>query len=76
MGKAKILNLGEQQAVNPQNYNAAQTMTDLGKMLLQSVGLASPDDDAIQAAVEANDEFIQRLEAIRDQAQATIEQDN
>lgn len=76
MGKAKILNLGEQQAVNPQNYNAAQSMTDLGKMLLQSIGLASPDDASISAAIEANNAFVQALEAIRDQAQATIEQDN
>jgi|SRR6476620_5164546 hypothetical protein len=76
MGKAKILNLGEQQAVNPQNYNAAQSMTDLGKMLLQSVGLASPDDASISAAIEANNAFVQALEAIRDQAQATMEQDN
>jgi hypothetical protein len=45
--------------------------------LLQSVGFASPDDVSIQAAIEANDAFIARLEAIRDAAQGlTIDQDD
>jgi hypothetical protein len=35
---------------------------------------ASPDDDSIQAAIEANDAFIAQLEQIRDRAQTlTIE---
>jgi hypothetical protein len=34
----------------------------------------SPDDESIQLAIEANDAFIERLEAIRDRAQTlTIE---
>jgi hypothetical protein len=42
-----------------------------GRASLESLacGFASPDDISIQAAVEANDTFIQRLEAIRDNAQ-------
>ncbi len=49
-------------------------MQDIGRKLLQSVGFASPDDVSIQAAIEANDVFIARLEAIRDRAQTlTIE---
>ena len=45
--------------------------------MLQAVGFASPDDASIQAAIEANDVFVARLEAIRDAAQAlTIEQDD
>jgi len=43
-------------------------MQDIGRKLLQSVGFASPDDVSIQAAIEANDAFIARLEAIRDGA--------
>jgi hypothetical protein len=43
---------------------------------LQSIGFTSPDDVSIAAAVQANDEFIARLEAIRDAAQVTIDQDN
>jgi hypothetical protein len=51
-------------------------MHDLGRKLLQSVGFASPDDVSIQAAIEANNAFIDRLEAIRDNAQRlTINQD-
>jgi hypothetical protein len=49
-------------------------MQDIGRKLLQSVGFDSPDDVSIAAAIEANDAFIQRLEAIRDQA--TLEQDD
>jgi len=38
-------------------------------------GLGVSDDVSIQAAIEANDAFIERLEAIRDAAQRpTIEQ--
>ena len=43
-------------------------MQDIGRKLMQSVGLREPDDDCIQAAIEANDAFIARLEAIRDAA--------
>jgi hypothetical protein len=51
-------------------------MHEIGERLLQSVGFASPDDVSIQAAIEANDVFIARLEAIRDAAQGlTVEQD-
>jgi hypothetical protein len=51
-------------------------MTDVGRKLLQSVGIREPDDVSIQAAIEANDAFIQRLEAIRDAAQGiTLEPD-
>jgi hypothetical protein len=46
-----------------------------GRKLLQSIGFASPDDVSIRSAVEANDQFIARLEAIHRQAQGlTIEQ--
>jgi hypothetical protein len=47
-------------------------MQDIGRKLLQSVGFASPDDVSIAAAIEANDEFIARLEAIRAQAQQQL----
>jgi hypothetical protein len=44
-------------------------MQDIGRKLLQSIGFASPDDVSIAAAIDANDAFIARLEAIRDSAQ-------
>jgi hypothetical protein len=51
-------------------------MQDVGRKLLQSVGFREPDDASIQAAIEANDAFIERLEAIRNAAQGPmIDQD-
>ena len=76
MGKAKILNLVvDQHALVPaQDFSTANSMHEIGKRLLQSVGFTEPDDASIRAAIEANDSFIARLETIRDSAQAlTIE---
>jgi hypothetical protein len=57
------------------DFATANSMQDIGRRLLQSVGFASPDDASIQAAIDANDAFIERLEAIRDSAQGlTIDQ--
>ena len=59
------------------DFDAARSMTDIGRKLLQSVGFASPDDHSIQAAVEANDTFIDRLKAISEAAQGrTLDQDD
>jgi terminase small subunit-like protein len=69
MGKAKILNLIlDQPPSTSVDFSSANSMQDIGRKLLQSVGFASPDDVSVQAAIEANDEFIARLEAIRDAA--------
>jgi len=78
MGKAKILNLSVDQPPNTSvDFSSAESMQDIGRKLMQSVGFASPDDASIQAAIEANDAFIDRLQAIRDAAQGlTIDQDN
>jgi len=54
---------------NTIDFKQARSMQDLGRMLLQSVGYAAPDDAAIQQAIKANDVFVARLEAIRDAAQ-------
>src|SRR5262249_53298532 len=67
--------------VNPntteQDYASAKSMQDIGRKLLQSVGFREPDDVSIQAAIEANDAFIARLQAIRDAAQGlTIEHED
>jgi len=40
-----------------------------GKPTQRSVGLANPSQPAIQAAIAANDAFVARLEAIRDEHQ-------
>jgi hypothetical protein len=79
MGKAKILNLVIEQhaVVTAQDFSTANSMQDIGRKLLQSVGFASPDDASINAAIEANDAFVGRLEAIRNSAQGlTIDQDD
>jgi hypothetical protein len=77
MGKAKILNFITDQVVDAKqqvDFNSAQSMSDIGRKLLQSIGFKEPDDVSIQAAVEANDRFIGELVAIRDRAQTlTIE---
>jgi Terminase small subunit len=76
MGKAKILNLVvDQHALVPaQDFSTANSMYEIGRKLLQSVGFASPDDVSVKAAIEANDAFVARLEEIRDKAQRlTIE---
>ena len=78
MGKAKILNLSVDQPPNTSvDFTKARSMQDIGRKLLQSVGFAVPDDVSIQAAIEANDAFIARLEAIRNSAQGlTLEHED
>jgi hypothetical protein len=62
---------------NKLDFATANSMQDIGRKLLQSVGFASPDDLSIQAAIEANDQFIAELEQIRDKTQGlTLDQDD
>ena len=76
MGKAKILNFITGDVELKQiDYNSAQSMEDIGRKLLQSVGFASPDDISIAAAIELNDRFIDGLRQIEQRAQGlTLEQ--
>jgi hypothetical protein len=69
LGKAKVLNIGAEQQHQVTDFQQANSMQDIGRKLLQSVGFASPDNISIAAAIEANDAFIARLETIRDSAQ-------
>src|SRR5262245_56972162 len=55
------------------DFKSAQSMYDIGKRLLQSMGLREPDDVSIQLAIEANDTFVDRLKAIVACAQASEE---
>ena len=73
MGKAKILNfINDQVDVKQQvDFNSAQSMTDIGRKLLQSIGFADPDDASIQEAIELNDTFIDGLQRIYQRAQAS-----
>jgi hypothetical protein len=72
MGKAKVLGIIDKPQDHPEDWNAAQSMQDIGRKLLQSIGFSAPDDASIQAAIEANDIFVAKLERIRDTAQGII----
>jgi hypothetical protein len=77
LGIAKVFGLEHNQESKPQDFSTANSMQDIGRKLLQSVGFREPDDVSIAAAIEANDVFIARLESIRDAAQGlTIDQDD
>src|SRR5215472_6088008 len=53
----------------PNEINEASTMEEVGRSLLQSVGCADEmTDEMIAQAIEANDEFVDRLEEIASSA--------
>jgi tripartite-type tricarboxylate transporter receptor subunit TctC len=54
------------------DFSTSNSMQDIGKKLLQSVGYAAPSDADVALAIQANDVFIAKLERIRDQAQGII----
>jgi hypothetical protein len=76
LGKARILNIIPEESAKPIDFTRADSMQDIGRKLLQSVGFKEPDDVSIQAAIEANDAFIDRLQQIRDSAQGLTLQQN
>jgi hypothetical protein len=57
--------------IEPNDFSTANSMQDIGRKLLCSVGTVDDTitDDMVELAIEANDAFIARLEAIRDRAQ-------
>jgi ribosomal 50S subunit-associated protein YjgA (DUF615 family) len=60
-------------ALNPQaahEFSDCQSMADIGARLLRNVGVdeEAVTEDMIDRALEANNEFISRLEQIRDRA--------
>jgi len=61
------------QTTNKVDFNAATSLHDIGRKLLQSVGVASPDDVSIAAALELNNAFVAGLERIAAQVQQQIE---
>jgi hypothetical protein len=74
LGIAKVFHRIDDVQAKATDFNSAQSMSDIGRMLLQSIGFSEPDDVSVASAVEANDTFIAALEAIRDRAQRlTIE---
>src|SRR5262245_32762177 len=69
LGIAKVFHRFDTQNDNQLDFKSARSMQDIGRKLMQSVGVREPDDAMIQSAIEANDAFIARLEQIRDRAQ-------
>jgi hypothetical protein len=49
---------------NPNDLSNAKTMHDVGRMLLQGVGLHDPSDQQIEAAMAANNRLMSELEMI------------
>ena len=75
LGLAKVFGLDEELTSDKPNWSSTQSMHDIGKQLLEGMGLHDPDDDSIRQAIEANDQFIARLEQIAQEAQRlTIDQ--
>jgi hypothetical protein len=74
LGIAKVFgHIGEDLQHSKQGFAQATSMKDIGKRLLQSIGFNEPDELSIRAAIEANDQFIARLEAIKDSALHQVE---
>jgi hypothetical protein len=67
LGIAKVFGIDQASTEPVHSFKEAKSMHDIGKRLLISVGLAQPTSEAINAAIEANNDFVARLEAIRDQ---------
>lgn len=72
---AKVFGHINETQTQSQDFTSANSMQDIGRKLLQSIGMREPDDASIALAIEANDAFIEQLEAIKAQAQATLSLD-
>jgi hypothetical protein len=69
LGKAKVLGLeppNRTELGKPGDFSQCQSVQDVGRLLLAQIGYNDPSQAAIDAAVAANEQFIERLEAIRD----------
>ena len=75
LGIAKVFHEAHNQERKPHELNPSDSTRDIGRKLLQSLGLREPDDLSIAAAVEANDVFVSTLEDICLKANATLDVD-
>ena len=74
-GIAKVFHSLPTASENPFSFKDAQSMRDIGRKLLLTVGMQDPDVSSIEQAIEANDAFVARLEEIAAGAARTIESD-
>jgi hypothetical protein len=72
LGIAKVFHPIDAPDPNHIDFNSAQSMQDIGRKLLQSIGFKEPDDASIREAIELNDTFIDGLQAIHQRAQALM----
>jgi hypothetical protein len=72
LGIAKVFGLEKAQDSKTLDFGAARSMQDIGRKLLQGVGLKEPDGDSVCQAIEANNRFVAELEAIKARQLATI----
>jgi hypothetical protein len=64
MGIAKVFGIDQSSQEARTTFKDAQSMHDIGERLLISVGVREPCDAAIELAIQANNQFVQRLERI------------
>src|SRR5262249_41088909 len=64
LGIAKVFHPAPIETEGPLSFKSAQSMHDIGRKLLMTVGCQNPSQSAIELAIEATDTFVQRLEAI------------
>ena len=70
LGLAKVFGLAKaDDSYNPTDPDSAKSMTDIGRLLLESVGASSPSQAAISLAIAANNQFVERLEQIAAEVQ-------
>jgi len=72
LGIAKVFHADPNENESTFSFKNAQSMDDIGRRLLMTVGMRDPNASSIALAIEANDAFVARLEAI---AQRTIQAD-
>jgi hypothetical protein len=72
LGIAKVFHPIDAPDPNHIDFNSAQSMQDIGRKLLQSIGFKEPDDASIREAIELNHTFIDGLQAIHQRAQALM----
>src|SRR5215472_17497701 len=64
LGIAKVFHADPNENESTFSFKNAQSMDDIGRRLLMTVGMRDPNASSIALAIEANDAFVARLEAI------------
>jgi len=57
----------------PDGYESCQDMREIAIKHLQSIGFSDPDERSIQAAIEANDIFVNTLQQIRAEGEGQLQ---